>query len=202
MSVSGGGKFGHEFVAAGATTAYRNSGIFPKGSIQRVVGSIIVGGTASVASGGKFANGAANAAFSVLVTSGISRVTEGNRTVPNNPVDASKGPVLVDYDYPDLEFEITVSTDSEENLAVFRLPQNEKERIASQSGAGGVVVDYSGIDCVSCSQAIGGRSSFRTGGYTTTQLNDASSWVPLLAAPLGLALSASTASSAFSYYST
>ncbi len=59
-----GGRFGHGFASAGVSAAavggMNGAGI--KGP-ARVIGAAIAGGTASVVSGGKFANGAMTAAF-------------------------------------------------------------------------------------------------------------------------------------------
>src|SRR5690606_40062410 len=70
MNVLSGGKFGHEFAAAGVTQAFAPAiGKIDKGSrlsAGRVAAAAIVGGTASSLSGGKFANGAITGAFSRL----------------------------------------------------------------------------------------------------------------------------------------
>jgi RHS repeat-associated protein len=62
-----GGKFGHGFIAAGASGAaggIRNFSL-------RVIASAVIGGTVSKITGGKFANGASSAAFATLVTAGF-----------------------------------------------------------------------------------------------------------------------------------
>ncbi|HSX52047.1 MAG TPA: FG-GAP-like repeat-containing protein [Cellvibrio sp.] len=75
MSVLQGGKFGNGFASAGVTQAFAgkidaiggkgSSSYFDAGSrAARVVAAAVVGGTASILSGGKFANGAITGAFS------------------------------------------------------------------------------------------------------------------------------------------
>ncbi|NOU49828.1 RHS repeat-associated core domain-containing protein, partial [Pseudoalteromonas sp. JBTF-M23] len=77
-----GGKFGHGFVAAGVTSAFKSmlndiggensaNAAIERGDVSalemyklhRIVGAAVIGGTASVLSGGKFANGAISGAF-------------------------------------------------------------------------------------------------------------------------------------------
>ena len=72
-SVLQGGKFGHGFASAGfaaAATFFNNSNYIHKNSNgfswRRVAIGAAIGGTASKLSSGKFANGAANAAFAQL----------------------------------------------------------------------------------------------------------------------------------------
>jgi len=71
-SVLQGGKFGHGFFAAGVTKGFGGAWL-PDGSdlefsqiVRGTVVSAIIGGTASVISGGKFANGARTSAFQYL----------------------------------------------------------------------------------------------------------------------------------------
>ncbi|MEM9101596.1 MAG: RHS repeat-associated core domain-containing protein [Pseudomonadota bacterium] len=74
-----GGKFGHGFVAAGFTAAMKSQinkigggdtatslQQLEEGRLARVAAAAVVGGTASVMSGGKFANGAVTGAFTQL----------------------------------------------------------------------------------------------------------------------------------------
>jgi len=62
-----GGKFGHGFVAAGFTAA---AGQYVRANVTssagKVVSQVIIGGTASELSGGRFSNGAATAAFQAM----------------------------------------------------------------------------------------------------------------------------------------
>jgi hypothetical protein len=62
-----GGKFGHGFIAAGASGAAGGIGNVP----LRMLASAVIGGTVSKITGGKFANGASSAAFATLVTAGF-----------------------------------------------------------------------------------------------------------------------------------
>lgn len=72
-SVLNGGKFGHGFLSAGFTQASGNvKGLFVEGAkglarLGNAVKAAIIGGTASVISGGKFASGAITGAFSRLL---------------------------------------------------------------------------------------------------------------------------------------
>ena len=64
-----GGKFGHGFISAFASSAAKplivgKFGIEPEARAARTVTAVIVGGTASAATGGKFANGAVTSALS------------------------------------------------------------------------------------------------------------------------------------------
>ena len=70
-----GGKFGHGFIAAGAGGYLGGKigglgGATPAASIGRTAARVVLGGTISKVTGGKFANGAAYAAFAVIVSSG------------------------------------------------------------------------------------------------------------------------------------
>ena len=58
-----GGKFGHGFLSAGITKAGMGSFVSSETSITNALKSAVVAGTASAASGGKFANGAVTGAF-------------------------------------------------------------------------------------------------------------------------------------------
>lgn len=81
ISVLSGGKFGHGFVSAGFTKA-AGGAILPGGSDlsnQEIIGgtiaSAVIGGTASVLSGGKFANGARTAAYQYMFNQAGKRLT-------------------------------------------------------------------------------------------------------------------------------
>ena len=81
-SVLQGGKFGHGFASAGLTAAastFNNSNYIHKNSNgfswRRVAIGAAIGGTASKLSGGKFANGAATAAFASLISSAANAAT-------------------------------------------------------------------------------------------------------------------------------
>ena len=65
MSDLQGGKFGHGFISAGVGAVA--GGAFGKAPVNRIIGSAIVGGTISKLTGGKFANGAATAAFAAAL---------------------------------------------------------------------------------------------------------------------------------------
>lgn len=84
-SVIQGGKFGHGFVSAGLGSAVGGAlaGTKLGTALSRVNGSehlvaAVVGGTASDLTGGKFANGAATAAFASIVSSEIETYRENN----------------------------------------------------------------------------------------------------------------------------
>ncbi|MDC0603291.1 hypothetical protein OAP14_09755 [Aliiglaciecola sp.] len=95
-----GGKFGHGFFSAGVTKGL--GGTFLPGSselsggdiLKGTVVSMVIGGTASVFSGSKFANGANTAAFQYLLNQGSSSIAEAikNRlptgNLPPLPEDA------------------------------------------------------------------------------------------------------------------
>jgi hypothetical protein len=80
-----GGKFGHGFIAAGASGAA--NGIGNVG--LRILASAVIGGTVSKVTGGKFANGATSAAFATLVTAGFNG--ELSQT------SEASGSALIDY---------------------------------------------------------------------------------------------------------
>ncbi len=69
FNVVQGGEFGHGFIAAGVgILGAQGVGILGvSGFMGQTLASVVIGGTASQLSGGKFANGAASAAFAALV---------------------------------------------------------------------------------------------------------------------------------------
>lgn len=82
-----GGKFGHGFFSAGVTKGLGGA-FLPGGSnlkagdvVKGTVISMVIGGTASVISGGKFANGANTAAMQYLFNQGWQSLTESERGV-------------------------------------------------------------------------------------------------------------------------
>jgi RHS repeat-associated protein len=68
VSSIGGGKFGHGFFSAGVTKGLGTpiSAHFDQGMISGTITQMVIGGTASVISGGKFVNGARTAAYQAL----------------------------------------------------------------------------------------------------------------------------------------
>jgi hypothetical protein len=83
----GGGKFGHGFVSAGlgSATLLVPGTQDPANGIVRTVVASIVGGTSSRISGGKFANGAATAAFASIFSEVVSSwAADSSRTRPEN----------------------------------------------------------------------------------------------------------------------
>nr|WP_269468545.1 FG-GAP-like repeat-containing protein [Alteromonas sp. ASW11-130] len=89
-----GGKFGHGFIAAGASGAAGGIGNIP----LRVIASAVIGGTVSKITGGKFANGATSAAFATLVTAGAEKIA-GLKDDTNSAVltgDVGEGRELFD----------------------------------------------------------------------------------------------------------
>ena len=84
-SVLSGGKFGHGFIAAGVggSLAGRIGGVGganPGGAVIRTLIRTVVGGTISKLTGGKFANGAAFAAFASIVSEGASTLSRPGAT--------------------------------------------------------------------------------------------------------------------------
>jgi hypothetical protein len=79
-----GGNFGHGFLVAGVSGAIGQSAFLggaggtPGDIAIRTVGKAILGGTVSRVSGGKFANGAATAAFSSLITESVAAANDPN----------------------------------------------------------------------------------------------------------------------------
>ncbi|WP_444896249.1 Ig-like domain-containing protein [Microbulbifer sp. SSSA005] len=108
-SVLRGGKFGHGFVSAGVNWSVSGKvdgvgGSGPTGIAIRTVIRAVIGGTLSEATGGKFANGAATAAFASLVNSiGDSDdvLVTGERGGDTPPTDASDPRVV----RPEINFE-------------------------------------------------------------------------------------------------
>ncbi|MEJ2419768.1 MAG: RHS repeat-associated core domain-containing protein, partial [Exilibacterium sp.] len=106
-SVLQGGKFGHGFVSAGFGGVLGSAAGGPIGRVvgnqvaARVITAAVVGGTLSKLTGGKFANGAAYAAFAALVQSAASSSSTPRRdiTAPTPGIDT------------DLAFDNTLSTD-------------------------------------------------------------------------------------------
>ena len=92
-SVAGGGKCGSGAIAAGISAAYGNygpgygSGADFAGRVQGAAISALVGGTASVAAGGKFGNGAITSAFGYLFNDVTHEVKDDGhlQVVPGNP---------------------------------------------------------------------------------------------------------------------
>lgn len=68
-----GGKFGHGFIAAGATSLVMPNLGYVQNDVGRTVLGAIIGGTISEATGGKFANGAVSGAFSAAMMQTKSR---------------------------------------------------------------------------------------------------------------------------------
>ncbi|WP_186435310.1 RHS repeat-associated core domain-containing protein [Rheinheimera sediminis] len=68
VSSIGGGKFGHGFFSAGVTKGLGTpiSDTYGQGAIGGTITSMVIGGTASVIAGDKFANGAMTAAYQAL----------------------------------------------------------------------------------------------------------------------------------------
>ena len=82
-----GGKFGHGFISAGigaASGSLKFSGPATSQVVKRTLTAVVVGGTATRISGGKFANGAGTAMFSSLIASAASVVANNHRPVVNS----------------------------------------------------------------------------------------------------------------------
>lgn len=82
-----GGNFGHGFFAAGVTQALAPIAENLETLQGRAIALSIIGGTASVISGGKFANRATTAAFQAILTYGINSGQKNND--PNNSAQQS-----------------------------------------------------------------------------------------------------------------
>lgn len=80
MSVLQGGKFGHGFASAGFTKAATPLVLSFDNILAEGVASAVVGGTASELTGGKFANGAQNAAFLYAFNALTSRIKDNSIT--------------------------------------------------------------------------------------------------------------------------
>ena len=87
-----GGKFGHGFVSAGVTKGLGGA-FLPSGSnlstgdvVEGTVVSAVIGGTASVISGGKFANGANTAAFQYLFNQAFKNRPKKLEEVASGPI--------------------------------------------------------------------------------------------------------------------
>ena len=80
-----GGKFGHGFLSAGVggvaggTLGGAIGGKIGSQFAGRLIGSALVGGTISEVTGGKFANGAANAAFATIARSAVEKAIAAGR---------------------------------------------------------------------------------------------------------------------------
>ena len=86
-----GGKFGHGFIAAGASGAA--GGI--KNVWGRIVASAVIGGTVSKITGGKFANAATSASFAAALVAGFNgefskNSARSNNGLPPRPRDLSE----------------------------------------------------------------------------------------------------------------
>jgi len=141
-SVLNNGKFGHGFVSAGAGASA--GGLFKTGGgIGAITGKTVIrsviGGTISKITGGKFANGAAYAAFASLMS-------EGAQAAKNN---ASEG---------------GVTYTKRNDRAAEKALMVDADKIADSLGAPGADVDweYSGAESINC----GGTSTY---GCTTTK---------------------------------
>ena len=96
-SVLRGGRFGHGFVSAGLSGALagpvggRVGRAFGSAAVGEVVAGAAIGGTASELTGGKFANGAAYAAFASIVSSAASRAAPSDsQLTPEQQADLAK----------------------------------------------------------------------------------------------------------------
>jgi len=92
-----GGSFGHGFFSAGITKGFHASGEVSNDMVIGTVQSAVVGGTASVISGGKFANGAVTAAFQYLYNYTKFQQTLRDRTRQVMADFATKGIVFGQY---------------------------------------------------------------------------------------------------------
>ncbi|WP_158657827.1 ImmA/IrrE family metallo-endopeptidase [Agarilytica rhodophyticola] len=104
------GKFGHGFISAGVGTALGGK-LAPvanetANNILKGLGSIMLSGTISKATGGKFANGAGSAAFVWAVRAGI----RGETTAPLAPQTGGVSDLSMDWTADDI---VRVSSESE-----------------------------------------------------------------------------------------
>lgn len=99
-----GGKFGHGFISAGigaASGSLKFSGPATSQVVKRTLTAVVVGGTATRISGGKFANGAGTAMFSSLIASAASVVANNHRPVVNAPPTPT--PKIPGFESPEID---------------------------------------------------------------------------------------------------
>ncbi|MGD8177433.1 hypothetical protein, partial [Marinimicrobium sp. ARAG 43.8] len=111
-----GGRFGHGFVSAGAgalTSGYvqgiENAGV-------ELIASTVIAGSISEATGGKFANGAAYAAFSWAVSQGTQRIANSKNDVRYESLGSSESH-LSDVEKATAQMEITLAVEGIERQA-------------------------------------------------------------------------------------
>jgi len=184
-SVLQGGKFGHGFISAGLGTAVggpiggKIGGVIGSRVAGRIIASVVVGGTISELTGGKFANGATTAAFASLfseiaqgkqradsgTTSGTDLSPEARQKVFDEALaDVQQRGLVGDHEFEFVNEFATARIDSKGNIIQDSTVTYDNSAAAKQAAS--LSTD---VSVINGSTTVGGNSSTIYAGATLTR---------------------------------